>query len=159
MSDPSKLEFVQSQPYDHAERAAEIAKERGCKVVYPGPRELFVDIDSQYSLEQFDKCLGVLQTIEQATITRKTPSPSGKPYKFHIVVELKRDLLPLERVLLQACLGSDPAREMLSLRRVLNKDQTPTLFFEKEEVPNPPTEKRMTIEEALRALREIRGKK
>ena len=36
-----------------------------------------------------------------------------------------------KRILLQALLGSDPVREMLSLIRVLNDDEHPTLFMEK----------------------------
>ena len=46
-------------------------------------------------------------------------------------VNLPCDVANVERIALQAVLGSDRMREFLSLYRHLNGDTDPTLFFEK----------------------------
>jgi hypothetical protein len=51
----------------------------------------------------------------------------------HFTVTLKRNITPIERIALQAVLGSDPRREAHSLRRWLAGEKNPTLFFEKPE--------------------------
>lgn len=57
--------------------------------------------------------------------------PSRTPGKFHIYVELKEPVMSdMERLFFQACLGSDPIRELLGYRRILNRDPNPTLFIE-----------------------------
>lgn len=113
--------------------AIEIAAEKGCVVRIPGPRELFLDIDSEDANANFDRLLkallaGFVQRVDRA------PSPSGSPGHEHIVVTLNRDLKgDTERVLLQAALGSDPMRELLSWRRIENGSDSASvsIFFEK----------------------------
>jgi len=52
----------------------------------------------------------------------------------HVYFEVEgEDLTPIERVLLQACLGSDPVREVLSFLRIKRNHPTPTTFFELKE--------------------------
>jgi len=48
-----------------------------------------------------------------------------------VVVTLERNVEPMERILIQAFLGSDLKREALSWVRIVNNDPNPTLFFEK----------------------------
>jgi hypothetical protein len=108
------------------------AKERGCVVVKPKANELFVDIDDDFMLEHFNRNIEVLRRSHKIRV-RRTPSPSGEPAHFHIVVTLDRDVQPMERILLQSCLGSDPMREILSWQRLQCGDECPTLFFEKAE--------------------------
>jgi|ERR1700722_139612 len=114
-----------------SEIAFKEAEERGCVVVVPKANELFVDIDTKEQFDMFTRCLEVLRRTEKCTATW-TESPSGEPHHFHMIVSLERDVKdPLERITLQACLGSDPMREMLSWQRYKCGDNVPTLFFEK----------------------------
>lgn len=62
-----------------------------------------------------------------------TPSKSGGE-KQHIRVFLPFNVEPVERIALQAALGSDGVRELLSLRRVRGDDPHPTLFAETPEM-------------------------
>ncbi len=115
------------------DEAIEIATAKGCTVRIPGPRELFIDIDSVESGANFDRLLkacpsGLVQRVDRA------PSPSRAPGHEHIVVTINRDLKgDSERVLLQAVLGSDPMRELLSWRRIENGSDSASvsIFFEK----------------------------
>ena len=106
------------------------ADKRGLDVRVPKNNELFIDIDSE-ELTTFHRQLAVfLKRTDAAWSVR--PSPSGKPYHVHIVVTLtKRTVTNGERILLQAVLGSDPMRELLSWERIGIGDPHPTLFFEK----------------------------
>jgi hypothetical protein len=115
------------------EEAFEIAAGKGCVVRVPGPRELFIDIDSDEANVSFER---LRKACPADLIDRvdRTPSPSGRPGHYHIVVRLNRDLRDdRERVLLQAVLGSDPMRELLSWRRIENGSDSASvsIFFEK----------------------------
>lgn len=58
------------------------------------------------------------------------PSRSGG-VKYHITLTLDKPVTPLERIMFQVCLGSDPMRELLGYRRLMKDgDFQPTLFFE-----------------------------
>ncbi len=107
------------------------AEARGCYVVDPQPNELFIDIDREEDFEYFKKNVNWLKDIVECW--HITPSPSGKPGHYHIVVTLKRAVRDaFERIGLQAILGSDRLREVLSWRNALNNSGRPTCFFEKE---------------------------
>ena len=107
------------------------ANRRGVRAVYPGPRELFMDIDSNAASLSMAEMLGVLSSNGiKVTITDDHPSKSGLP-KRHVTLTMGRDVSPIERIALQACLGSDPKRELLSLLRIwINADRPATCFFE-----------------------------
>lgn len=118
------------------EEAVVIAAAKGCVVRIPGPRELFIDIDSEEASERFD---GLLKAFPPGLVelVKTTTSPSGRPGHEHIVVTLSRDVRDdRERVLLQAVLGSDTMRELLSWRRIENGSDSASvsIFFEKSEV-------------------------
>lgn len=120
-----------SDGHRRLEEAQEVAADKGCIVIHPSDRELFIDIDSKEAAANFAKCAEVLAKSRQFEIVRRTPSPSGKPGREHIVIRMSRPVTDEERILLQACLASDPLREMLSLMRLRAKDEAPTIFFEK----------------------------
>lgn len=106
------------------------AKKQGQVVKLPGSTELFLDIDSA---EQFKRFTTVLNTVEfnEDAVPTWTLSPSKKGYPHvHIIVDMKRGLEPLERIALQAILGSDPVRETISLARLRSGNPSPTVFFE-----------------------------
>lgn len=120
-----------SDGHRRLEEAAAVAATKGCIIVHPSRRELFIDIDSKEAATNFEKCLEVFRKTNVMMVVRRSNSPSGKPGREHIVVRLGREVSDEERILLQACLGSDPLREMLSLMRLRAGDEAPTIFFEK----------------------------
>lgn len=118
------------------------AEARGCVVIEPKPNELFIDIDRASDLECFWRNLGWLEDLVTGYIM--SPSTSGQSDKYHIVVTLKRDVRDAyERIGLQAILGSDRLREVLSWRNAVHGSGRPTCFFEKK----PETVTRVAVEE------------
>lgn len=110
-------------------RRDKTAEERGLDIEYPGPAELFVDIDDARSLYAFNDGLAILgELVTGHTIT---PSASGGDH-FHIRVTLSRDIDAKERVALQAMLGSDRKRELLSWLTLEHDPEAEVVcFFEK----------------------------
>jgi hypothetical protein len=114
----------------NSERAFHEAKLLGLEVVLPKANELQIDIDSTDDYALFDMHFGILLQYEAAHISRDEPSKSGGE-KRHITIGLHRDVTNMERMLLQATLGSDRKREILSWVQERNGDPNPTLFLEK----------------------------
>ena len=107
-----------------------VADENGWDLVIPAADELFLDIDCE------DDVPGVMQQLAclakngfECEIVRSTPSKTAGHR--HMVVKLPQAVDEMTRVALQACLGSDRRREILSVLRLLLKvDRTVTCFFE-----------------------------
>jgi hypothetical protein len=123
-----------NQQYDKKDvknlNADKRAAARGQIVIEPKPNQLFVDIDCEDDLVVFRKNLGWLEGLVTGYALK--PSGSGKPGHYHITVELSRDVKDgYERIGLQAILGSDRLREVLSWRNLANESGRPTVFFEK----------------------------
>jgi len=118
-----------SEGPDRLEEATALAKANGRVVVVPKANELFVDIDSEADMERFKRLRATVESFLPLKVDVR-PSPSGRPGRHHIVVTLDREVTEIERVALQAILGSDPTREALSYRRILNSITPATLFFE-----------------------------
>lgn len=103
------------------EELEEYAQKKGLVVRYPAPNELFIDIDSWEQLYMHNQLFSILEDIEPGAATRLSPSPSGKPGRFHVVVTLPRDVKDeTERLMLQAFLGSDAKRELLGYMHLLD---------------------------------------
>lgn len=118
---------------DGNDRAEDKAAELGLVVVTPGPRQLFVDIDSDADNAYLEKQIARLISNGVTIVaTGDTPSKSGLP-KRHVTLEVDHDLTDIERIALQACLGSDRVREILSLCRVYKGISPATVFFERPE--------------------------
>ena len=117
------------------------ARKLGRKVVLPGPRDLFVDIDTEADYLWLKAQLNTLAALPFGIrIMRELPSKSGLPRR-HVYLKTTRVLTPVERIALQACLGSDRKRELLSMMRVYLETKRPaTIFFEAPEF-EPPGEK------------------
>ena len=107
------------------------AEQEGKVVVLPKGNELFIDVDSEAHEQLFHANLTKINEHVGVKGWVSNTSPSGYPQRKHIVVELSRDVIPLERILIQAVLGSDLRRELLSYCRWTLNDPNPTLFFEK----------------------------
>jgi hypothetical protein len=105
------------------------AERYGGRIVLPSPCELQLDLDSEESVNVFKSNLAILETM--IPVKQYGIGPSRTEGKFHVTVELTQPINGhMERILLQACLGSDPRREPLSYKLVLKRDKHPTLFIE-----------------------------
>lgn len=113
-----------------SECAIQEAKDNNLDVVFPKPNELQVDIDSDAAYERYCGVLDHMLHHFPFVTESITPSRSGYP-KRHIVLTLRKPVTDVQRIALQAILGSDPVRELLSLKRIENGDPHPTLFLEK----------------------------
>ena len=108
------------------------AEANNCVVKVPSPTELFIDIDDALGAQWFHLNIGkVVEHVGLDGSPEWSTSPSGQQGHSHIVVKLRREVTPMERILIQAFLGSDLKREALSWVRLVNDDPNPTLFYEK----------------------------
>jgi hypothetical protein len=108
------------------------AELNGHVVVLPKDNELLIDIDSDAAEQLFHKQLTKVNEYVGVSTWTATPSKSGEPERKHIIVQLQRSIAQIERIVLQAVLGSDLRRELLSYCRWTIGDPQPTLFFEKQ---------------------------
>ena len=108
----------------------------GRRVVYPGPDQLFIDIDSDEQLVQHLRVLAVLveHGALQVSTWSKAPSPSGQPGHAHVTVQLATPMDERERIFMQAMLRTDPVREALSFVQLRAGEPSPVVFFE---LPDP----------------------
>lgn len=113
--------------YDPYERAEAL----GLRVVTPTADELQLDIDTGEQLAIYERNIDVLRKWLQVHEISRTPSQEEG--HLHITLQVAdRPLTAIERIALQAALGSDPKRELLSIMRAwYNEGVPPTLFFEK----------------------------
>jgi hypothetical protein len=111
------------------EEAKRAADEKGLVIVRPESNELFVDIDDEVDLAAFHASREILGDLVESF--RLTRSPSGRPGRYHARVRLTRDIEDdFERIALQAILGSDRKREVLSWVRAARGEADATIFFE-----------------------------
>ena len=91
--------------------------------------ELQIDLDKT-TLGEFHRRLGVLRGLALVKITGVKEQASKTAGHWHVTVTLSKALDPMERILLQCALGSDPVRELLNWARVRKQDAVPILFIE-----------------------------
>jgi hypothetical protein len=112
---------------------AEAAK-NGCVVVEPKEDELFIDLDSEEAVKNFERQFEKLETLmdfknlEGIVIQSK----SGPPHYHAKVIIPNQDftLNEWKRLSLQVFLGSDLEREKLNMLRLFLTGQALNLFFE-----------------------------
>ena len=114
-------------PEDY-EAASEEAKAAGFDVLIANDYLLLLDLDNQNarntlakSIELVDRMFGVIEVKEWV-------SKSGGEHS-HASVALRDPLKQEARIALQAALGSDPTREILSLIRLRNGVVEPSRLF------------------------------
>lgn len=106
------------------------AEANNLRLVVPEEDELQLDIDSDADFEIFKQHIAILQ--ERSAYQWKFKPSRSKPQGKHITVRLPGGkFTPLKRIALQAALGSDRKRELLSILDLENGDPMPTVFFEK----------------------------
>lgn len=138
--DPTKnsdleLKTIQYDPtgYPNSKRAYGQAAMEGLDVVLPENNQLQIDIDNEHSYMLFQKQMQIVHTYIPVVDIKETESKSGKPWKLHITVTLEDDVTTIERLALQAMLGSDRVRELLGYIQYKNNDPNPVLFLEKKQ--------------------------
>jgi hypothetical protein len=84
----------------------------------PADDELFLDIDDdEESLALFSSCVEMMGQKVKLSWNQK-PSPSGRSGRIHVTVKMPRPVTPLERIAIQAFMGSDRKSECLSWCRL-----------------------------------------
>lgn len=107
-------------------------KDQGLVVVTPQDNQLQIDIDNQQQYEAFLYAMKVVTSNWDDSYLidiEDHPSKSGLPSR-HITVTLPFKVDPWQRIALQAALGSDPIRELLSATRLFRNEPNPTMFVE-----------------------------
>lgn len=147
--DPFKAESYKIQSSDinpqnyegrpNLETAEAYAVEHNLTVHYPGPNELTLDLDTPTQVKQFEDIYPFFCKLFRVKSMRKTRSKNGGT---HVYINMETTLLksdpdrytqPLysaNKIAMQAALGSDPKRELLSMVRSLTNDKCPSLLFE-----------------------------
>lgn len=129
------IELGTSSTYhQNSEEADAWAEAQGLIVEYPDRYTLQLDLDDNIAQQQFQKSYRVLRRILVANglYSEIRITKSRTPGHQHARIRLPFSVTPLERIALQACLGSDGKRELLSVFDLRNGDPRPTLFFESE---------------------------
>jgi hypothetical protein len=104
-------------------------KDNDVKVVLPEPRQLQLDIDSPKLPEGYTEQFHILNQINPVLKEHTTTSKSGN---LHVYIDLMNDITPVERVMFQACMGSDIKRELLTYQNLLDStNERPQFLFEK----------------------------
>jgi len=114
----------------------EWAEQANCTFEEADEQTLFIDIDTKEQLITFWSNIVLADSLfnidkRRSKISIKD-SKSGGDHK-HIRVHLPHKFSAIERVLLQACLGSDLKRELISMKRVQDGEENVIVFFEKKE--------------------------
>jgi hypothetical protein len=112
--------------------ARDVAEEENLDIIIPDDNQLQLDIDSDEAYLEARTRLQKLEwdlDFEKGTIgIEEFPSRHGNT---HIIVTLPFPVTPWQRIALQACLGSDPIRELLSCYRIMYDIENPTILFRK----------------------------
>lgn len=112
------------------EFAKQKAERLNCDILYSDDKTLLLDIDSDDDMDFYNQQMDML--IDSNLLTpwydhaEHLRSKSGKR---HIVIHLKLALPLLQRIMLQALLGSDRRRELLTWMGSLKGQQNPCLLF------------------------------
>lgn len=98
------------------------------------PNTLQIDIDDPADFQAFTSRLHNLivdmEAFTKTTITGTTIAPSKRPGHYHVTVTLSKRLPVMERIALQAILGSDRNRELHNWLRARRHAPHPIIFFE-----------------------------
>jgi len=109
-----------------SEEVAKHAESCGFEVIHGDATTLLLDLDSGEDFHRFElnrDAVDKLVGIEDYTVWN---SQSGK---HHVKLKLKKPLEIKERMILQACLGSDLKRELATYARLLEGETEPIMLF------------------------------
>lgn len=111
-----------------------LAAKLRCELVIGDAKTILLDLDTDEAKQTYHANLPVFKQQYVVESVERWPSKGG--HGEHVVLHLTEpiDDTPT-RLLLQASLGSDPKRELLSLYRVKHNHPTPSVLFK----PKPKT--------------------
>jgi hypothetical protein len=112
-------------------KAVEDAEANNCDIEIADDYTLQLDLDSELAEDIYAKQYNRLKMVLEAQENRidSVEHRVSKSGNKHIIIKLRNTLGVKDRILLQACLGSDLTREILSYLRVLWGNETPILLF------------------------------
>jgi hypothetical protein len=111
------------------------AKERkaeflGLKMVKSNDKLLLCDLDSDAHMEVFNRSYAIITESEKNKLLAGFICTTSIRGRKHAYVKLRKPLGLVERIGLQAVLGSDAKREALSVLEWLKGYEEPTVLFE-----------------------------
>lgn len=107
------------KPYENKpDVAIEAAKAAGHEIVLPSPNTLLLDLDTPESLDRYEALRDTF--FERFKLEEKSRWRSNSNIGWHVVVEMEEASGSYFIVAMQAILGSDPVREILSMERIEN---------------------------------------
>lgn len=106
---------------------------RRTKFIPANPHTLQFDIDNNRDLKHFLKCLPWFScmTHEMKMELRAVNFERSRSGNWHVCIKLSKPLRTIERIALQAILGSDRARELCNWERYRFRSVHPILFIKK----------------------------
>jgi hypothetical protein len=114
-----------------SQSALDRARKENWRVVVPGAFELQVDIDSEEAFKEFELRFQKASELGFVSGFSSHPSKSGTEGRYHVTVRTPLKVEnAIERIALQALLGSDWLRELRGIDRIRKGEAIPTLFFE-----------------------------
>jgi hypothetical protein len=112
----------------NSDKIVERSQITGERVIFPAANELQLDIDSEADLAVYWDLRMIFTEAHLWQEVSRVPSKTKGHY--HVTLSLSESITPIERLLLQACLGSDRKRELLGYLNLKRGDSRPTLFIE-----------------------------
>lgn len=110
------------------DEAIEKAKLQGFTVYQGDPRTLLLDLDTKEAIRHFDSITCPLAGLVEFKVKERWASKSG--IGEHVIIVLNEPLAIMERLFLQACLGSDALHELLSFfTGVKEGNMEPSVLF------------------------------
>jgi hypothetical protein len=128
------MEVDQASDYSDVDLAA-LARELNCDLIVGDDTTLLIDLDSDFSRSKFEQNLPIVKQHYGVESIERYPSRNqGTPRldlcHEHVIIKLQAPLTDTTmRFLLQAALGSDPTRKLLSLYRTKRDHPTPSVLF------------------------------
>lgn len=111
----------------------ERAKRQKLVIVQPAPNQLQIDLDGVRQMRQYGMLYSILRKAGITKGWRERVAPSKKANHVHVTITLPKAIGDLERVTLQAVLGSDVRREAFNYIRVTKRNKYPIVFFERKQ--------------------------
>ncbi len=110
------------------ENAVDKAARLGMDLVLPKPNELFIDLDSISAAREFYNRWDIFLQVYPTATVKYTTSKGGN---LHAYVNMENPVESMtHRIALQAALDSDPLREMIAVKHLLEGYEYPSCFFE-----------------------------
>lgn len=119
-------ELAQEYP-DNTIENREKAVADGMEVIDGTDHTLLLDLDNEAAIAQYHRMLPYMKQFGAALHPDEWASKSGKGR--HVRIWLDKPATIHERIALQLLLGSDPFREMLSIRNVREGQANPIMLF------------------------------